>query len=140
VLQVHNRSTVTEPSDGERIALRRNRLGWKQRALADAAGVSLTTVVQIEKDRGVRTESLRAVLAALDAAEKKPAPRVTSPDRPVRDDAASTKEGADAATKLRVADARLERIEVFLVETLEAVRRARADIADDGPQVTRKRG
>jgi transcriptional regulator with XRE-family HTH domain len=139
VLQVHNLGTVTEPSDGERVALRRNRLGWKQRALAEAAGVSLTTVVQIEKDRGVRTESLRAVLAALDAAEKKPA-RVTQSGNPVRDDGPSTKEGADAETRIRLADARLERIETFLADTLEDVRRTRTELTGISSEERRKRG
>jgi transcriptional regulator with XRE-family HTH domain len=139
VLQVHNLGTVTEPSDGERVALRRNRLGWKQRALAEAAGVSLTTVVQIEKDRGVRTESLRAVLAALDAAEKRPA-RVTRSDTPVGDDGPSMKEGADAETRIRLADARLERIETFLADTLEDVRRTRAELTGISSEERRKRG
>jgi transcriptional regulator with XRE-family HTH domain len=131
---------VTEPSDGERVALRRNRLGWKQRTLAEAAKVSLTTVVQIEKDRGVRTDSLRAVLAALEAAEKKP--RVTSPDRPVRDDDPSMKkEGADdALASSKRAHDTLTKAEVFLVEALEAVRRARADLAQTDSSDQRKRG
>jgi transcriptional regulator with XRE-family HTH domain len=140
VLQVHNLATVTEPSDGERVALRRNRLGWKQRTLAEAAKVSLTTVVQIEKDRGVRTDSLRAVLAALDAAEKKGRERpITSP--PTGTTEPSMKEGADDAhASSKRAHDTLTKAEVFLVEALEAVRRARADLAQTDSSDQRKRG
>lgn len=132
MLQLHNLGTVTEPSAGERVALRRNRLGWKQRTLAEAAGVSLTTVVQIEKDRGVRTESLRAVLSALEQAEKGP---TLSPPPGTTD--LSTKEGVDAAhTRQRL---RLETLEVVLVEALETVRRGLAEY-DQGRNTTRKSG
>jgi transcriptional regulator with XRE-family HTH domain len=107
VLQAHNFGIVNEPTEGERIALRRNRLGWKQGVLAERAKVSLNTVVSIEKDRGVRTESLRAVLAALDAAEAKPTRRGDLVRHSGEyQSSASMKEGADVPASARLADIR----------------------------------
>jgi transcriptional regulator with XRE-family HTH domain len=132
----HDSGTVL--TEGERIAWRRDRLGWNQRELARRAGVGLATVTRIEKDRNVQQNTLRSVLGALDAGEK------ARPDLLGHSEAVpsepSMKEGADALTRLQRADARLARIELFLAETLEDVRRARADIADDRPESQRKRG
>lgn len=123
-------------SDGENIALRRNRLGWKQRLLAANAGVSLATVLKIEKDRNVRVDMLRAVEAALTTGEAE-----RGLDRPTLSSPTGTtepsKEGADAAhTRQKM---RLETLEVVLVEALEVVRRGLSEYADArDPQ--RKRG
>jgi transcriptional regulator with XRE-family HTH domain len=105
VLQAHNVAVPSETlSDGEAIARRRKRLGWKQGLLADKAGVGITTVVQIEKDRSVTTEKLRAVLSALDKAEKKAAgPNLATPSGTTEP---SMKEGADVPASARLADIR----------------------------------
>jgi transcriptional regulator with XRE-family HTH domain len=66
-LSVQNLRTVV--SDGKVLALRRERLGWKQEALAARAGVSLSTVVRAEKDRNVRRDMWLAVESALAAEE-----------------------------------------------------------------------
>lgn len=67
--QDNARAPMTDASEGERIALRRSRLGWSQTDLATRAGVSLGTVLRIEKDRNVRRDNWTSVIGALDAGE-----------------------------------------------------------------------
>jgi transcriptional regulator with XRE-family HTH domain len=65
-------SRVMAPvTDGAEISRRRKQLIWNQATLAKRAGVGLTTVVQIEKNRNVRIDGLRAVIEALDKEERK---------------------------------------------------------------------
>jgi hypothetical protein len=86
-------------------------------------------VLKIEKDRNVRVDMLRAVEAALARGEA----ALTSPDHPVRDDAPSMKEGADAERRTRQ-EMRLEALQDVLVAALETVRRGLAEYAEERDQ------
>jgi transcriptional regulator with XRE-family HTH domain len=128
VLQAHNAAVADATTDGERIALRRRRLGWKQEKLSDAAGVSLTTLVQIEKDRNVRVDRLRAVEAALDKAEKKRGgPNLADPSGTTEP---SLKEGAADVSASVLEDwlARIDHAEVFFAKGLASLRLLRMEV------------
>jgi transcriptional regulator with XRE-family HTH domain len=127
MLQGHNNAVSASPSEGERIALRRKRLGWKQQVLADKAGVGITTVVQIEKDRNVQSDRLRAVLNALDAAEKKNRPVTGSVIAPGTN-GASMKEGADALADDEDLAQRLANLEALYATGLADLRLIRLAI------------
>jgi transcriptional regulator with XRE-family HTH domain len=137
MLQGHNNAVSTSPSEGERIALRRKRLGWKQQVLADKAGVGITTVVQIEKDRNVQSDRLRAVLNALDAAEKKNRPVTGSVIAPGTN-GASMKEGADALADDEDLAQRLANLEALYATGLAEIRLIR--LAIDTRVARRKSG
>jgi transcriptional regulator with XRE-family HTH domain len=130
-------------SDGDRIAWRRRRLGWNQGQLSDAAGVGLTTIVQIEKDRNVQRAKWRAVEHALDAAERDrglpslqiaapaPEPRnqsgLTSPVLPPSTNRTNVPRGEpdddSASTRIRELENRLERQEAQLEEMRKMLKR-----------------
>lgn len=58
-------------SEGMKITLRRERLGWKsQQQLADRAGISRATVWKIENDKKVEHDMWLAVVAVIDAEER----------------------------------------------------------------------
>lgn len=132
---------MSDLSEGELVARRRKKLRLNQQALAKLAGISLGTMLRIEKDRNTQRENFDAVIAALVREEKRRGivgerPTLSTP--PVTTE--PSQEGADVPAKLRQVLHRLERIEVFLVETLEDVRRAKADLADDRAEERRRRG
>jgi transcriptional regulator with XRE-family HTH domain len=123
-------------TEGQRIAWRRDRLGWNQRELAKRAGVGLATVTRIEKDRNIQQATLRAVLGALDAGED------ARPDLLRHSDVAPSepvKEGADAQ-KLAVAVNNLRTVEDFLATTLENLRRTIAELTESPSESRRKSG
>lgn len=130
---------MAEFTKGQLIALRRDKLGWTQLDLADKMGVSRSTVLRIEKDTNRQPTNYAAAWAAIEKEETKRGLRPTLSAGSGTTDP-SMKEGDDAAAKLRRVDVRLERIEVFLVDTLEAVKRARADLLADSSDERRKRG
>lgn len=140
----HDARSMSDLSEGELVARRRKKLRLNQQALAKLAGISLGTMLRIEKDRNTQRENFDAVIAALVREEKRRGiaqqrPTVSAPPaitEPLKEGAADV----SASAKLRQALHRLERIEVFLVETLEDVRRAKADIADDSSEGRRKQG
>lgn len=142
MLQTHNTTVSTEAtSEGEKIALRRKRLGWKQQVLADKAGVGITTVVQIEKDRSVTTEKLRAVTAALDAAERKKRLNSDLSRHTVAGQSdPSTHGGADVPASDDSAVEALRRVESYLTPLLEDVRRIIAAHTTQGRGQSRKQG
>lgn len=67
-LAVENQPSVL--TDGKLIALRRDRLGWKQETLAANAGVSLSTVLRVEKDKNVRRDIWLSIDRALQVEER----------------------------------------------------------------------
>lgn len=116
-------------TEGKQIALRRERVGWIQTELAKRARVSRSVVWKIENDKNVRVDMLRKVEGALAAAEAKLG--LTGPDLslPGSTTDPSTKEGADALTEqLHTTHKQLQRIEVFLSETLNEVRATLGDL------------
>lgn len=56
-------------SDSEKVAVRRNRLGWTQPDLATRAGVGPNTVWRLENKLNVTPANRAAILAALEAGE-----------------------------------------------------------------------
>lgn len=119
--------------EGQRIAIRRKAVGWKRQTdLAAAVPTSLSTIVRAENDDPSVSRAMKAAIWR--AIEKEEAARgiVTSPDQPVRDDAPSMKEGANAAqTRQRM---RLEGLELALSQALEIVRRGLAEYAEADDQ------
>jgi DNA-binding XRE family transcriptional regulator len=135
----HDTRTMSKSaSAGREIARRRKQLIWRQGQLADAAGVGLTTVVQIEKDRPVRENLRKLVYDALEREELRRG--LTGPVIAAGTNEPSKEGAPDAIARLQRADARLARIEVFLAETLEDVRRARAELTQPSVESERKRG
>jgi transcriptional regulator with XRE-family HTH domain len=132
-------SRVMAPvTDGAEISRRRKQLIWNQATLAKRAGVGLTTVVQIEKNRNVRIDGLRAVIEALDKEERKRG--LAGPNLSTHPSTtASQTEGADVSQLLE-ARRSLARAEVFLVGALEEVRRGLAVLTEDTIERFRKIG
>lgn len=104
---------MPEPTKGELIAIRRSRLGWSQTDLAERAGVSLGTVLRIEKDRNTQRINFDAVIAALEAEEglvahglvsapkALPPLAMTSPDHPPSTDSGEGGAGDPATARIR---------------------------------------
>lgn len=125
-------------SVGEAIYRRRKQLLWNQEMLAKKAGVGITTVVQVEKDRDVRASSLRAVYEALDKEERKRGLR--GPTLSIAPATTSQKEeGVDAVAKIRDLRLAIQRAEVFMAEAFDEIRRGLAEVATDIEE-SRKRG
>lgn len=122
--------SCTGMTDGEQIAWRRERLGWNQRKLAKQAGVGLSTVTRIEKDRNTQQVKLRAVLQALDLAE------ADRPDllshAPSAQSAPQMKEGADHAAIIAEAHGKIAGIAGMLDGALKDLRQTLARL--DPPQ------
>lgn len=132
----HDPGTVL--TDGQRIAWRRDRLGWNQRLLAKRAGVGLATITRIEKDRNVQQATMRAVLGALDAGE---AARPDLLRQPAGEELVpATKAGdTDVILRLRKTQKQLHRMEVFLSGAVDEIRQALADLDDVADEGTRRR-
>jgi transcriptional regulator with XRE-family HTH domain len=115
-------------SAGRDIARRRKQLLWNQAQLADAAGVGLTTVVQIEKDRAVRPNLRKLVEDALAAEEGRRG--VTYLDHPSGSTRSTMKEGADdvPVAVLEELSINVRNIEIMFETGLTQLRRVRLEL------------
>jgi transcriptional regulator with XRE-family HTH domain len=97
--------TLKGLTEGRQIAIRRDLLGWTQDDLAEAAQISKSTVLRIEKDSG---GSPAARTAALVAIEKEERARGGGPTLSTHSGTTepSLKEGADGPASARLADIR----------------------------------
>lgn len=62
-------SGIVDISDGERLVLRRKRLGWTQGDVMKATGLSRSAVGKVEKGKNVEKQTYDAVVDALTKAE-----------------------------------------------------------------------
>lgn len=104
---------------------------WTVEQLAEKAGLNKGTVSKLERgELDPRKSTLEKIAAALDvSAAYLLSGGVTSPDRPVRDDAPSMKEGAaDVLAAIQETRHKLDNHLTLLLGAVEGIRRDMADL------------
>lgn len=123
----HDSGAVADFTEGQLIALRRDKLGWTQEDLANAIGVSQSTILRVEKGTNQQRPNYLAALAVI---EKEEARRGSSgPNLSiVAGSIEPSKEKADALKKIEDAKMGLVRLHVFLSTSVDEIEQAVADL------------
>lgn len=122
----HDSRAVADFTEGELIALRRDKLGWTQEDLGKQIGVSQSTILRVEKGTNQQRPNYIAALAVI---EKEEARRgLSGPHLSLVVGSISPQESADAITKIEEAKRTLVRLDAFLSPVLTEIEQAIRDL------------